>query len=186
MNQADLLRELPGRYDALIARARELAGPLSGSRLTWSPDDETWSAAQVLDHVSQTVEGYLAKMRPALAKAPRTDSPESVSMKGGLAGALILKTLLSPKRRRLPAPRAFRPVPGTGDALARFEAAHRGLVDAMSEFADRDWSRAMFGTPVSPLLRASAVQAFLIHAVHAERHLGQLERLLARQDFPGA
>ncbi len=186
MNQSRLLNELPQRYNDIIAKTCTLTGSLSESQLTWSPGEKAWSPAEILHHVSRTVETYLDKMIPALEKAPTASAPETVSLKGGIAGALILKTLSSPKQRNMPAPKAFHPERNTADAFDRFETAHRRLTTAIEKYSDRNWAKAIFGTPVSPLLRASAIQAFLIHAVHAERHIAQLERLTKHPAFPGA
>jgi hypothetical protein len=48
------------------------------------------------------------------------------------------------------------------------------------------WTRLRFGSPVNPLLRLNLGDGFLVMVAHAERHVGQIDRLVAGGRDPAA
>jgi hypothetical protein len=52
--------------------------------------------------------------------------------------------------------------------------------------ATLDWRRTRTTSPISPLIRLNLGDCFTILVVHAQRHLGQIDRLRGRSDYPPA
>jgi hypothetical protein len=53
---------------------------------------------------------------------------------------------------------------------------------AMDDAASLDWRAVRFAPPIAPWLplRLNLGDAFRVHAVHVRRHLGQMERTIAK------
>ena len=68
--------------------------------------------------------------------------------------------------------------PPTGDLRQALDASFAGMVALARDSAGIDWRRTRLASPASPLIRLNLGDAFLVLAVHARRHLGQVERVL--------
>ena len=98
-------------------------------------------------------------------------------------GRLLVHSLRSP--RKLPAPRMYRPAPDPrARVVDQFMLRQRELVELLNASAGLDWRRVRTASPVSPLIRLNLGDCFTVLVVHAQRHLGQIERLESRADFP--
>jgi hypothetical protein len=162
--------------------AARIAGSLTDEQLHWNPPGGGWSVAQVLDHLSQTNEEYLRVIGPALADA-RTASASGAEWRPSLAGRLLAHAMRSP--RKGPAPRVFRPVPQPGERpVERFQQSVRVLLDALQRSERADLQRTRIRSPAARLIRMNLGDGFRLQVMHAERHLGQIQRVAARPEFP--
>jgi len=169
---------LPRLVEA-ITDAEGLLIPLDSMDLARSAGG--WTVAQVLEHVCLTADAYIAKIRPALDDLGKGDPrPEARPMKASLPGRLLAAGVDPRSVRRLPAPGRFRPSPSPrGDIRHHVFRLHTELYGLLRSGALLPLDRKSFGSPVSPLLRVNAWDAFLVLTLHLERHLGQVRRILA-------
>lgn len=177
--------------DARIARA---AGGLGARQLQWRPPGGGWGIGDVLEHLVASNEDYLARLRPLVADGARgTGAAVRAVQPGGgadgwrpsLMGGFLARSLRAP--RRLPAPKRWRPASAArADALERFLAGEREVARLLRASLDLDWRRTRLASPVSRLVRLNLGDAFEVIAAHSSRHAGQLERVRAGGDFPGA
>jgi hypothetical protein len=180
--QADWCREWRARSAALVTRAQALRA-VSTAALTRPRADGGWSAAQVLEHLVLTSESYLARMRQRVEAARGTDRGERFAWRGRLGGRLLVRALEAP--RALPAPRGFRPGPTPRPHVAEaFIEEIRELVALLDRAETLRWSGIRFGSPLFTLLRLDFGDGCLILVTHAERHFGQIDRVLAEPEPP--
>lgn len=185
-SQQALLDDLQRRAADGETRLRALVEPLSTAQLRWNPAPGAWSVGQVLEHLTVSADGYLPRLRALLERAPARRGPDA-AWKPTFVGGLLLRSLAPSSTRRVPAPRAWRVVAEPPvDAPARYLAAHGELRGLLRQAGDSgaDVARLRIASPVSRLLRLNVGDALATLVVHAERHLGQIERAVGHPDFP--
>jgi hypothetical protein len=177
--QGELARGLRERTDAASRRARELAQGLDGAAMGWQPPAGGWSVGQVLEHLVVTADSYLDRLPAVTAKGRRGAGGPATPWRPSAMGGWLARSL-RPGTRGIPAPRIYRPAADPRpDVLAEFLARQDRFVRMMDETADLDWRRVRMGSPVLALIRVNLGDVFAVNAVHVERHLGQIERVLA-------
>lgn len=175
--QPDCHREWRERIVTLVRRA-QLLDAVPAAALTRPRADGGWSAAQVLEHLVLTSETYLARMRQHVEAARRAPVAGRPGWRGRLGGRLLVRSLAA--ARPLPAPRGFRPGPSPRPhVIEAFIEEMRELEALLERAAELPWNGIRFGSPVQPLLRLNFGDGCLILVTHAERHFGQIDRVLA-------
>jgi hypothetical protein len=181
--QGALAGELKRRTAAASERARALAAGLDDATLRRGPASGGWSAAQVFEHLIVSAESYLTLVPGLLATARRRHpgGPESTWKPSRMGGWLARS--LAPGTRAMPAPKSYRPAAqARSDVLAAFLDSQDRFAAAVDAAAEVEWRRVRLGSPVFRLVRMNLGDALLINVVHVERHLGQVERVLAGVD----
>lgn len=174
--------ELRPACSAQQTRAAALRA-LTDEQLRWRPPDGGWSVGQVLEHLVLTHEPYMARLRAALDEG-RARGGRVRTWKPTLLGGLITRSMAAP--RKVKAGRKFEPGPDVGPGTAdRFIATVRTLAELV-EAAEGADLRVRFTSPVMPLVRPNVGDAFQLLAVHGNRHLDQIDRVMAAPGFPAA
>ena len=178
--QGELAADLRARTDAADARARALTAGLNAAVLRRAPSDGGWSIGQVFEHLIVSADSYLETLPRIIAAARERRVGEAATVWApSLMGGWLARSL-APGTRRMPAPKSYRPGPEPrADVVAAFLARQAAFKRAMEDAAEVDWRRVRLGSPVLGLIRINLGDAFLINTVHVERHLGQVERVLA-------
>jgi hypothetical protein len=177
--QGELARGLRERFEAASARARELAEGLDGEAMAWHPPTGGWSVGEVLEHLVVSADSYLEELPAVTAKARRGSGGPGTPWKPSLMGGFLAKSL-APGTRPMPAPKVYRPAATPRpNVLGELIDRQNRFVRAMDDATDLDWSRVRTGSPVLGLIRVNLGDVFAVSAVHVERHLGQIERVLA-------
>lgn len=181
MRQELLRQELLARTAVVRTSYGSRIDGLGAAALDWHPPGGGWSAAELFEHLLLSGEQYEQRMRPALAAGRSTGG--DAEWRPTIAGRLIVAGLTG--RRRLPAPRVFRPGPAPRVDVAPALLQHFGTLAGLLELsAPNDWRRTTIRSPVTRLLRFNMGDAFLTLVTHAERHLAQLDRIRAAPGFP--
>jgi hypothetical protein len=178
MLQRDLRNDLQARTLALRDRVAALARPLDPERLLRRPADGGWSVGHVLEHLCVTAELYEPPIR-ALVRESHPDAGASLrEWKPSLLGRLMVRRFAHPKRMSSPGRMtpSVTPRGGVVERLLGHLDVLKSLVDDSAAF---DWRRLRMRSPVVPLLRFNLGDAFLMLVVHAERHAGQMDRVVA-------
>ena len=133
-----------------------------------------WNAGQVFEHMIIANLSYERPIDRALERArARPGSPRS--FRPTLGGGFLIRSLAGTKN--LPTVGQYRPRtvrPGVVEVFLRtFD-----WIEGRMKAADGLDLRVMLSSPVVPILRMNLGEAFEVAAVHAERHLGQVERAL--------
>lgn len=162
---------------AVIARIRDTVSGLSDGVLTRRPPAGGWSVAEVLEHLIVSADSYLEAMRSLVKQNVGVTANADAMWKPTLAGGLLVWSFRSP--RKLPAPKSYKPGPSPRPrVLEEFLKRQEDVGRLITESAGLDWRRLRMRSPVAPILRMNLGDALTILVTHAERHAGQIERVL--------
>lgn len=187
LGSTNLLQTVVAESERISDEARQLAAGLSADQLNWKPAPDRWSIAQCLDHLAVATE----KFGPYLSGAV-TRGREKYPVKTGPAyqptwmGGWLIKQLLPEATRKISAPKIFRPsetaaIPG---ALEHFLKEQGALLDFVRQAEGLDYNKTRLRSPVTPIMRYSLADAFVITVVHGRRHLAQARTVRETPDFP--
>ena len=177
-----LQRELHEQCKADIASVRErlikAVRPLDGGQLAEHPEPGGWSVGEVLEHLCVSDGVYEAKMKQLIATARRDAAAPNREWKPTFLGGLIARGLQGQKTVRTF--KVFEPGPTPrGGVLDAFLSMQQAVLGMMDDASSVDWNKAKLGSAVMPWFapKMNLGDAFRIHAVHATRHAGQVERV---------
>lgn len=177
--------EFVRQADATRAKATKVR-PLSAAKLTWSPAEDRWSIARVLDHLNKTHALCIPNFEAALLSASPAGAERDRLVKYGFMDRVFVK-MMGPKFPiKPPVPPMFEPdqAPDPKDAVRRFFELHDKL-RALIEKADAyQLAKLKVVSPVSPKFRPGFVPYLHSLVLHEEYHWGQIEGLLADPNFP--
>lgn len=168
---------LKSEFDDVTRRVRDLVARVDDVTLQRRPAYDSWSAAEVVEHLSVTAERYARRIARELETADRR--PPRSRSRHTLWGRFWLWLLEPPLRRKLRVPPPFAPngAPSDREALlAHFDAAHASLANLIDETDAIDRTGIRVQSPTSKYIRLSLLDAFAILASHGRRHLVQAER----------
>ncbi len=187
--ESEFLRCCVRRYSAANERLDAMSAGLTDRQANWRPATGSWSIGECLEHMALSAGSYADRMEAAIAAARRQGRRgDEEPGRGTLIGKWILGALRQgPGGRRLKAPGVFRPRRVEfvlADSVLRLRGVHLHLCELAERADGLPLGRIRIATPLSPLLRVSLAQAFEMHALHAHRHLDQVERIIADAGFP--
>jgi hypothetical protein len=186
LDSPDFLRTVVTETERNSATAETLAGELTEAQLNWKPSAERWSIAQCLEHLTVATKGFEKYFDAALARGRTKPGTISPGYKPSLLGGWLAKQVSPEAPRKLTAPKIFRPVassniPGSLQIFLRQQ-------DRFLEFIRRsegiDYNKTRLRSPVTPLLRYSLADAFVITVLHGQRHLAQARHVQEMPEFP--
>lgn len=169
--------------------AKSLTTDLTEAQLNWRPSADMWSIAQCLEHLAVATKEFEKYFGPALASAPAKPLvTKATAYKPTLLGGWLAKQVSPEGERKLKSPKIFRPAPASNiaGAVAMFLDRQRQFVDFVRRCASIDYNKSRIRSPVTPLIRYSLADAFVITVLHGERHLNQARRVREMPQFPKA
>jgi uncharacterized damage-inducible protein DinB len=164
------------------AQARFVAAVsnLSEAQANFRPDENRWTIAEIVEHVSIVNDGFLRLAHKLLKEAESEPRPPKADLNLGHT------SLDENGRQREPfqAPERVRPKGGVSveDSLAKMRMALAGFADIRPRLEAVDLSEQVFPHPA--LGPFNAYQWMILLGEHEERHRGQIERLKATAGFP--
>ncbi len=186
LESPNLLQTIISEGEATNAAASELVAGLNEGQLNWKLAPEKWSIAQCLDHLTVASSKFDQYFKTALergrAKWPVTSPP---AYRPTRMGAWLIRQLEPVTGRNLPAPKVFRP--SSSDiqgALQKFLDQQETFLNFVRSADGVDFNRTRLRSPVTPFMRYSLADAFVITVVHTRRHLGQARKVRETPGFP--
>jgi hypothetical protein len=167
--------------------AEGLAASLTEEQLNWRPAPGTWSIAQCLDHLAVTGSQFVNYYLAALEKGHRKwKVSEAVRYRPTLVGGWLIRQVDPETGRNLPAPKVFRPSqePLITNSLEKFLKQQHTFLSFVQKSEGLDYNRTRLRSPVTPLMRYSLADAFVVTVLHGRRHLGQARRVRETEGFP--
>ena len=167
--------------------ASELVTGLSEEQLNWKPAADRWSIAQCLYHLTVSTEKFGSYFTAAIAlgrnKYPITAPPV---YRPSWMGGWLIRQLLPEVTRKMTAPKIFRPSHSETfhHSLDHFLKQQEHFLDFVRQAEGLDYNKTRLRSPVTPLVRYSLADAFVLIAVHGQRHLGQARRVRETPAFP--
>ena len=166
-----------------IGRARELVRK-QGEAIRKQPDEGGWSAAECLEHLTLTTESFTRKLRRAIDET--ATRPARDREKHTWAGRIYLWFVEPPVRRKVSTTEKYIPTATAPREvlIARFEKAHRELIQFIEETDGIDRMRIKVPSPASKRIRISLLDALAALCAHDRRHLWQAERACGAYNPP--
>jgi uncharacterized damage-inducible protein DinB len=154
---------------------------LTEAQADFRPDENQWTIAEIVEHVSIIDNNVLRLAHKLLKEAESAPKPPKPDLNLG-------HTSLDENGRQhpgsFPAPDRVRPQGGVrvDDSLAKMRVALAGFAEIQSRLEAVDLSEQMFPHPfIGPI---SLYQWMVLLGEHEDRHRGQIERLKASAGFP--
>ena len=183
----DFLEKVIEEAEKNNVEANQLAGHLTDQQLNWTSSPDKWSMAQCLDHLAVTGAQFDKYYTEAIARG-REKWPvrDAVQYRPTFVGGWLLRQVTPETKRGLPAPKVFRPsqsdIKGSLEKYLKQQAVFLDFVRASNGL---DYNRIRLRSPVTPLMRYSLGDAFVVTVLHGQRHLGQARRMRETEGFPG-
>jgi hypothetical protein len=172
----DRLRgELRANHDGVAAAVRTL----DAERIVRRPSPDSWSVAEVLEHITLMEELFLAASEPLVRDATPDAGAPNRPYSESFIGKKIADALEKPKPLKSPkAADPLTPRPGVAEAFLATDARLLAMIDAARTL---DWNALRLRPPPAPWLplRINLGDVFHIQAVHVRRHLAQIKRAKA-------
>jgi hypothetical protein len=184
-----LLETVVSEAEKSNEEAKRLVDHLSDAQMNWKAAPDSWSIAQCLDHLAVSSAGF-NELFPAAIERGRAKWPTSseVQYRPSLIGGWLARQLLPETTRKFKAPKIFRPGESSAihGALEKFLNQQQRFLKFVTDSHGVDYNRVRLRSPVTPLLRYSLADAFVITVVHTWRHLAQARRVREAPAFPAA
>jgi len=153
---------------------------LTEAQANFRPDENQWTIAEIVEHVSIVNDGFLRLTHKLLKEAESAARPPKADLNLG-------HTSLDEngqQRGAFPAPERVRPKGGVSveDSLAKLRASLAGIVEIQPRLEAVDLSEQVIPHPA--LGPFNAYQWLVLLGEHEDRHRGQIERLKAVAGFP--
>jgi hypothetical protein len=169
------------------ATASDLVRGLTEQQLNWKPDAKQWSIAQCLEHLAVTSKQFNGYFKQLIESARlKWPTNGAIPYRPSLVGGWLIKQVVPETTRKVPAPKVFKPSDSSSiqEPLGLFLKQQEEFVGFVRESEGVDYNRARLRSPVTPLMRYSLADAFVVTIVHGYRHLAQANRVKAMPNFP--
>jgi uncharacterized damage-inducible protein DinB len=153
---------------------------LTNEQADFRPDENQWTIAEIVEHISIVNDGFLRLTHKLLKQAESAPRPPMSDLNLG-------HTSLDENGQQpgpFQAPDRVRPQGGVSveDSLAKMRASLAGFTEIQSRLEAVDLSEQMFPHPaLGPI---NAYQWLVLLGEHEDRHRGQIERLKAAAGSP--
>ena len=188
LESADLLQTICSEAEKNSSAAQILLEGFSEGQLSWTNAPGSWSIAQCVDHLTTTSKAFEPYLMDAI-KRGREKWPvgSPIPYRPSWVGGWLIKQVLPETTRRVPAPKVFRPsqTPAIENVLENFLKQQAEFVRVVRQAEGVDYNKTRLRSPVTPLMRYSLADAFVVTVVHGWRHLAQARRVRERPGFPG-
>lgn len=187
LDSPDFLKTVISETEKNSEAARALTSDLSETQLNWKPSAEQWSIAQCLEHLAITSSKFDTYFSASLERArrrwPVTNGPV---YKPSMVGGWLARQVNPEGGRNFPAPKVFRPSESSGIHRSPEMFLHQQatFLNFVYQSAGIDYNKTRLRSPVTPLMRYSLADAFVITVLHGQRHLAQARRVLEMPEFP--
>jgi len=164
--------------------ARDLADGVDPARLAVVPDDESWSVAQIFDHMNTAGWLLLNEIERAIGDA-REDGPfGEPPFKYGFISRWFIRSMKPSSNWTFTAPSLYEPESSAtlhpDEAVQEFVALQEDFANCLPMTDGLDLRRIRVSSPAVPLLRISAGAWFEATLAHERRHLQQAREVLER------
>jgi len=181
------LEEYYKQFGRISEDAHELTEGLSEAQFTWRPEPELWSIQECFAHLTIVGQQEVRAIERAIEDAKSRGLTGGGPFRYGWLERTILRNTEPPVRRRLPAPRRFRPVHGqpVTAILPTFLHVQSQFQHLVEQADGLDLARVKVPTPLTRLLRLSLGITIAQAAAHERRHLWQARAVRHNPGFPG-
>lgn len=168
------MTEMTASHDHLL----EVLDGLSEEQLNFKADPTSWSIAECTEHIALSETTIFGMIESALETPAKSSKRADVT----LTDEQILE-MVPDRSKKMKTSEAFEPSGKFGSHEATINAFKTKRVDHIKYVATtEDALRSHFAE--TPLGTIDAYQVLLFMSAHTERHILQIEEVLANEDFP--
>ena len=176
------LEQYRSHFHDIKADASTLIDETDADRLRTPPDDETWSVAQVFDHLNTAGWLLLTELEDAIRTGHERGPYGEPSFQYGFVSRWFIRSMKPSSSWTFTAPSVFEPSPPETlyphETLEEFRALQDRFADCVADAEGLDLRRIRVGSPAVPLLRISLGAWIEATAAHEHRHLDQAREIL--------
>jgi hypothetical protein len=185
LDSANLLETIIVTAEQNSADAQTITAGLTEAQLNWKPSADQWSIAQCLEHLAVATRGFDKYFVAALEQS-RIKTQSAPRYKPTMMGGWLARHVAPEAPRKLRAPKIFKPANASTieNSLGMFLTEQTKFVDFVRQAKGIDYNKSRIRSPVTPLVRYSLADAFVITVLHAQRHLAQARRVREEPNFP--
>lgn len=173
--------DLKAEADAVIAEA-------DADQLRTPPNDDTWSVAQIFDHLNTAGWLLLTELEDAIRTGHERGRHGEPPFEYGFVSRWFIRSMKPSSGWTFTAPSVFEPSPPETlyprETLEEFRALQDRFADCVADAEGLDLRRLRVGSPAVPLLRISLGAWFEATAAHEHRHLDQARQILTAVAHP--
>ncbi len=186
LESPNLLETVAAEAEKNSAAARQLVAGLSEEQLNWTSHPDKWSIAQCLDHLATASQQFEQYLRAAIDRGrEKYPAPNAVSYRPTFIGGWLARYVAPESSKKLTAPKLFQPSQSTiVGAPEKFLQIHDKFLSFVRAGKGLDYNKTRLRSPVTPLMRYSLADAFVITVLHEQRHLAQAQRMKETPGFP--
>lgn len=175
-------------FQAVKAEATRLVSDIDEDVLATPPDEETWSGAQVFDHLNTTGWLLLKELENAIQDGRKNGPYGDPPFEYGFVSRWFIRSMDPSSGWSLTAPSVFRPdEPETlypRETIEEFRGLQDQFASCVANAEGLDLRRIRVGSPAMPLLRISIGAWFEATIAHEKRHLDQIRTILQTVSTP--
>lgn len=179
-NVAEIIEEV----EAARTRLCQSVGGLSSAQAGFKCTPEAWSVAEILEHLSKSEKFLVKRMRDGLDQAETAGKDKA--WLGGFESFSLEVYVEKARHEKYKAPQVLVPAGGFSvpEILLELRASRTDLLSLRPQFEAHDVSNVGFPHPVFGQLNLYQWLAFV--GLHEDRHLRQIESVMATSGFPSA
>ena len=187
LESANLLQTITLEAEKNSAGAKALLERLSEAQLSWTPAPNSWSMAQCVDHLTTTSKAFEPYLTTAIKRgSEKWPVRSAIPYRPSWVGGWLIKQVLPEATRKVPSPKVFRPLhtPAIANVLDNYLKQQDEFIRFVRQAEGIDYNATRLRSPVTPLMRYSLADAFVVTVVHGWRHLAQARRICETPGFP--
>lgn len=187
LESSDLLKTIIAEAEKNSDEAKRLVAGLSEGQLSWASAPDKWSVAQCLDHLAATSKAFEPYLTAAIKRGrDRWPVSSPVPYRPSWVGGWLIKQVVPEATRKVPSPKVFQPSQSAAieNVFERFVNQQAEFLRFVREAEGLDYNKTRLRSPVTPLMRYSLADAFVVTVVHGWRHLAQARRMRETPGFP--
>ena len=169
LESSNLLQTIVTETDKNSDETKHLVAGLSEAQLSWTSAPESWSIGQCLDHLATTSKAFEPYLTAAI-KRGRDKWPMSspVPYRPSWVGGWLIRQVLPETTRKVSSPKVFRPSnsPAVENAAEEYLKRQAEFLRFVREAEGLDYNKTKLRSPVTPLMRYSLADAFVVTVVH--------------------
>lgn len=154
---------------------------LTEDEQNFRPDENSWSVAQIVEHLAKTEAGII----PLFFKLLKKSEAENLVSDGNLNPPVSFASQAAKVANiKIEAPEMIRPEGNAtlAESLAKLEESRKTILDLRPRFEAANHSETVFPHRILGDINLYEWLAFI--GLHESRHLAQIERILAKPEHP--
>jgi hypothetical protein len=155
-------------------------GSLSSEQLNWKPNPNTWSIAQILDHLIVVNETYYLVLASLKAGTYKTPFIAKIGFMVSFLGTIVLNGVQPDRKKKMKTFPIWEPTTSNviGDILNRFQNHQIELIQKIEGAKELVEKGIVISSPANKNIVYKLETAFDIIVSHEQRHLEQAKEIL--------